>query len=140
MFSKTISLPLLTIIGGISGKESTCQCRRHKRLGFDPWVGKIPCRRQWQPTPVLLPRKLHGEGSLMSMGYQIIRHDWVHTHTLIKFVFYLSSCQKRRCHEWAHELLHLYSKSLPLSVLLSISTVLAWFLIKSHLVIFKIYI
>ena len=28
--------------GGPSGKESSCQCRRHKRLGFDPWVGKIP--------------------------------------------------------------------------------------------------
>ena len=26
----------------LSNKESTCQCRRHKRHGFDPWVGKIP--------------------------------------------------------------------------------------------------
>jgi len=26
-----------------SGKESTCQCRRCKRYGFDPWVGKMPC-------------------------------------------------------------------------------------------------
>ena len=33
-----------------SGKESTCPCRRHKRRGFDTWVGKIPCRRVWQPT------------------------------------------------------------------------------------------
>ena len=31
--------------GGARGKESTCQCRRH---GFDPWVGKIFCRRKWQ--------------------------------------------------------------------------------------------
>ena len=31
--------------GGASGKESTCQCRGHKRQGFDPWVGKIPWRR-----------------------------------------------------------------------------------------------
>ena len=31
--------------GGTSGKEPTCQCRRHKRCGFDPWVGKIPWRR-----------------------------------------------------------------------------------------------
>ena len=36
--------------GGISGKEPACQCRRH---GFDPSVGKIPCRRKWQPTPYL---------------------------------------------------------------------------------------
>ena len=28
--------------GGTSGKESTCQCRRHKRCGFDPWFKKIP--------------------------------------------------------------------------------------------------
>ena len=34
------------------GKESTCQCRRHRRSGFDPWVRKIPWRRKWQPTPV----------------------------------------------------------------------------------------
>ena len=27
---------------GTSGKESSCQCRRHKRLGFNPWMGKIP--------------------------------------------------------------------------------------------------
>jgi len=37
-----------------SGKESACQCRR---CGFDPWVGKIPWRRKWQPTPVFLPGK-----------------------------------------------------------------------------------
>ena len=30
---------------GASGKEPTCQCRRHKRLRFHPWVGKIPWRR-----------------------------------------------------------------------------------------------
>ena len=32
----------------LSSKESTCQCRRCK---FDPWVGKSPWRRAWQPTP-----------------------------------------------------------------------------------------
>ena len=36
--------------GGASGKEPTCQCRRHKRLRFDLWVRKIPWRRAWQPT------------------------------------------------------------------------------------------
>ena len=36
----------------LSGKESTCQCRRHRRCGFDLWDGKIPWRRAWQPTPV----------------------------------------------------------------------------------------
>ena len=44
-----------------SAKESICQC---KRCRFDPWVWKIPCRRKWQPTPVLLPGKFHGQRSL----------------------------------------------------------------------------
>ena len=32
-------------LGGASGKELPCQCRRHKRCGVDPWVRKIPWRR-----------------------------------------------------------------------------------------------
>ena len=31
---------------GSAGKEPACQCRRHKRHGFSPWVGKIPWRRK----------------------------------------------------------------------------------------------
>ena len=34
--------------GGASGKELTCQYRRHNRCRFDPWVRKIPWRRKWQ--------------------------------------------------------------------------------------------
>ena len=34
------------------------------RLGFDPWVRKIPWRRVWQPTPVLLPGESHGQRRL----------------------------------------------------------------------------
>ena len=49
---------------GTSGKEHICQCRRHKRPGFDPWVGKIPWRRAWQPTPVSLPGESYGQRSL----------------------------------------------------------------------------
>ena len=58
---------------GLGGKESTCQCRRHRRGGFDPRVGKIPWRRKWQPTPVFLPGKSHGQkaqGGLQSMRSQ----------------------------------------------------------------------
>ena len=32
--------------------------------GIDPWVGKTPWSRKWIPTPVFLPGKLHGQGSL----------------------------------------------------------------------------
>ena len=31
---------------------------------FSPWIGKIPWRRKWQPTPGFLPGKFHGQGSL----------------------------------------------------------------------------
>ena len=38
---------------------------RLKKCGFDPWVGKIPWRRVWQPTAVFLPGESHGQGSLV---------------------------------------------------------------------------
>ena len=50
--------------GSASGKEPSCQCRRCSRCGFDPWVRKIPWRRAWQPTPVLLPGESHRQRSL----------------------------------------------------------------------------
>ena len=56
--------------GGASGKEPNCQCRRHKRRGFDPWVRKIPWRRKWQPTPVFLTGKSHGQRSLAGYSPQ----------------------------------------------------------------------
>ena len=56
-------------LGGASGKEPACQCRRCKRCGFDPWVKKIPWRRAWQPTPVFLPGESHGLRSLV--GYRV---------------------------------------------------------------------
>ena len=60
----------------LSGKESTCQCRRH---GFHPWVTKIPWRRNWQPTSVFLPRKSQDRGDcgLQSVGLERVRHNWV---------------------------------------------------------------
>ena len=51
--------------GGISGKESTCQCRRQKRCKFNPWIGKIPWNRKWHSTSVFLPGKSHGQRSLV---------------------------------------------------------------------------
>ena len=40
---------------------------QYRRPGFDPWVGKIPRRREWQPTPAFLPGKFYGQRSLV--GY-----------------------------------------------------------------------
>ena len=50
----------------LSSKESACQRRKCRRLGFDPWVRTIPWRRKWQPTPVFLPGESHGQKSLPS--------------------------------------------------------------------------
>ena len=48
------------------------------RPGFDSWVGKIPQRRTWQPTPVFLPEEsswTEEPGGLQSMGLQRVGHD-----------------------------------------------------------------
>ena len=45
---------------------------------FDPWVGKIPWRKAWQPTPVSLSGQSHGQRSLaglQSTGLQRVGHD-----------------------------------------------------------------
>ena len=65
--------------GGTSGKEPTWQSRRHKRHEFDPWVGKIPWRRAWQPTPVFLSgesRWTKEPGVLQSIVSHRARHNW----------------------------------------------------------------
>ena len=69
---------------GVSGKEPICQCRRCRGWSFYPWVRMIPWRRKWQPTPVFLLEKSHGQegvGWLQTMGSQRVRHNWAtHTH------------------------------------------------------------
>ena len=49
-----------------------------KRLRFDPWVGKIPWRREWLPIPVFLPGESQGQGSLVGcrLWGHTVRHDW----------------------------------------------------------------
>ena len=49
-------------------KKPACQCRRHKKCWFYPWVRKIPWRRAWQPTAVFLPEESHGQKSLEGYG------------------------------------------------------------------------
>ena len=62
---------------GSEGKESACQCRRP---GFDPWVRKIPWRREWLPSPVVfLPGEPHEQKSLVECGPwgHRVGHDWM---------------------------------------------------------------
>ena len=49
--------------------KTVCQCRR---LRFDPWIRKILWRRKWQPIPIFLPEKCHGQRSLA--GYSTWDH------------------------------------------------------------------
>ena len=61
-------IPHACVLGfprGASAKEPTYECRGPERCGFDPWTGKIPWRRAWQPTPVFLPRESHGQRQLV---------------------------------------------------------------------------
>ena len=55
VFCLTLSIQDNGLPWWLSGKESACQCRRHR---FDLWVGEIPWRRKWQPTPVFLPGEI----------------------------------------------------------------------------------
>jgi len=55
------TLKEVIVLGEISdGKVSVCNAGHP---GFNPWIGKIPWRRKWQPTPVFLPGKSHGPGA-----------------------------------------------------------------------------
>ena len=84
---------------GTSGKESACQCRRHKRFRFDPWARNIPWRRKWQVTPVFLPgnsqgqRRLEGYSSWSpkeSSMSEVTVHACIHMYTSVQL---LSSVQ-----------------------------------------------
>ena len=56
----------------LSGKESTCQCRRH---GLDSWVRKIPWRREWHPTPIFWKIPWTEEPGIQPTGLQRVSHD-----------------------------------------------------------------
>ena len=66
----------------LSDKESACQCRRCR---FDPWIRKIPWIRKWQPTPVFLSGKSHGQ-NMSLVGYrpwvwiELDMTEWLSTH------------------------------------------------------------
>ena len=71
MFSLfTLANPLVWDTIWASGREPSCQSRRHKRHGFSPWVGKIPWRRKWQPTPVFFPGESHGQRGLAGVVHR----------------------------------------------------------------------
>jgi len=71
--------------GSSSGKEPDCQCRSYKRCMFDPWLGKIPWSRKWQPTAVFLPGKSHRQWNLTDhspQGHRESDTTEAHTHAV----------------------------------------------------------
>ena len=62
---------LMGFPGDSSGKEDTCQCRRHK---FDLWVVKIPWRMEWKPIPVFLTGKPH-RGAWSSAAHGVAKSE-----------------------------------------------------------------
>ena len=81
--------------GGTGGKEPACQCRRHKTCRFDPWIGKIPWRRKWQPTPIFLPGESHGQRSLV--GYSPWGHKELDTTERLSTHAYTSQSESAGC-------------------------------------------
>jgi len=80
-----LCLPLCLLLcpwdfpGKSTGVECHCLLWRCRRRGFNPWVGKIPWRRKWQPTPVFLV------GNPIPIGLQRVGCDWAHRHPFTKW-------------------------------------------------------
>ena len=84
----------VSFTGGSVGKKSACNAGDAGRHGFDPWVGKIPWRRAWQPTPVFLPGEspwTEEPRGLRSIELQRIRLDWVTEHAHMPVLYGESS-------------------------------------------------
>ena len=82
--------------GGVSGIESMGQCRRHRRCGFDPWVGKSSWSEKWQPNSVFLPGKFQGWRSPVGYSpwgckeWNTTEHHWcVLIIWMTKYMFFL---------------------------------------------------
>jgi len=73
-------LPTPVFLGFPGSSDGKWQriCPQCGRSGFNPWVGKIPWRRAWQPTPVFLPGEpswTEEPGGLWSTASKRFRHD-----------------------------------------------------------------
>ena len=70
---------------GTSGKEPTCQCRRHRRLEFDLWVGKIPGGGNGNPLQYSCLENPMDREAWQATGYRVTKSQiwlkWLSTHT-----------------------------------------------------------
>ena len=87
--------------GGASGKKPACQGRRHKRHGFDPWVGKMPWSRKWQPTQYSCLKNPMDRGGWWATVHRVTkswtRLKWLSLHATPRLYYchpaYLTSMQ-----------------------------------------------
>ena len=79
--------------GGPGGKETAYQYRRHKKSEFDPWVGKIPWSRKWQPTPVFLSGKSMDRGAwqapVLGAAKELDTTEHTHKHVVAYLCIFL---------------------------------------------------
>ena len=102
--------------GSSAGKESTCQCRRHKRHGFKPWVRKISWRRKWQSTPVSLTGKFHGQRCLA--GHTV--HGVAESDMTEREHMCMRACMRARARTHTHT--HTHTHKMYLLILLLVSS------------------
>ena len=71
---------------GLSGQRTCLKCRRLRRGGLNPWVGKTPWRRKCQGTPEFLPGESQGQRSLVAYSpwgsQELDRTERLNTHTV----------------------------------------------------------
>ena len=81
-------------------------CLQCGRLGSDPWVGKIPWRRAWQPTPIFLPGESHGERSLVDYTPKGCKEsdmtEWLSTQHIAQYLIIICNIYKKNTHTHTH--------------------------------------
>ena len=79
----------LLVLRASLGAQMVKICLQCRRPSFDPWVGKIPWRREWLPTPLRLPGEFHRQRSLVGLNpwCRRVRHDWATNTFMSLFTF-----------------------------------------------------
>ena len=129
--------------------------RRHGRRRFDPWVGKIPWKRKWQPTAVSLPRQFHGQRSLlnyspyshkeseMTENVHAYTHTQTHTHTHTPGIY--SRISKPTQIQWSRESERdsqrsAFPRKTPLLILNNLNSSYIWQLISLNYKLSRLFI
>ena len=108
---KATSYMEMPIIWGLprqlSDKESTCQCRRRRRLGFNPWVRKIPWSRKWQPLQYSCLENSMDRGAWWATVHGVTKSQrWLSKWAPIHTCYFEAKVDKITCPQWAKKISH----------------------------------